>query len=120
MTQIDYEREMAFIATLPLPDGGEEMIGDVRGLGDPDNLEAEFGVLVRSDMKGHRLGWILMDKLIRYLRAHGTERIVGAVLRENDGMLALGRKLGFHISVHPEDPDLRHLELPLQTAQRAP
>ena len=51
---------------------------------------------------------------IRDRRAHGTQRIVGAVLRENDGMLGLGRKLGFHISVHPEDPDLRHLELPLQ------
>lgn len=117
MTQIDYEREMAFIATLPLPDGSEEMIGDVRGLGDPDNIEAEFGVLVRSDMKGHRLGWILMDKLIRYLRANGTQRIVGAVLRENSGMLALGRKLGFSIVVHPEDSDLRHLDLPLQGPQ---
>jgi len=117
LTQIDYDREMAFIATLPLPDGGEETIGAVRGVIDPDNDEAEFGVLIRSDMKGKRLGWILMDKLIRFLRAHGTQRIVGTILRENKGMLTLSERLGFRIERHPEDADLRWVEMQLQPAQ---
>ena len=67
--QIDYEREMAFLATVTHADGSEETIGSVRGISDPNNDEAEFAVIVRSDMKGRRLGWVLMDKLIRYLRA---------------------------------------------------
>ncbi|MCS6810143.1 MAG: bifunctional acetate--CoA ligase family protein/GNAT family N-acetyltransferase [Tepidimonas sp.] len=116
LTQIDYDREMAFIATRARPDGGEETVGVVRGICDPDNDSAEYGILVRSDLKGRGLGRLLMDKLIRYLRAHGTRRIVGQVLRENTPMLALLARLGFAIRPHPDDPDLRLVELPLQPA----
>lgn len=119
LTQIDYEREMAFIATVPAAGGGEETIGAVRGICDPDNDAAEFGVLVRSDIKGQRLGRILMEKLIRYLSANGTRRIVGTVLRENTGMLELARRLGFSVQVHPDDRDLRHVELPLPVRSSA-
>ena len=113
LTQIDYEREMAFIATLRLPDGSEETVGTVRGICDPDNDTAEFGVMVRSDLKGQRMGLILMDKLIRYLTDHGTQRIIGTILRENTGMLGLARRLGFSIEPHPDDRDLRRVELVL-------
>ncbi|TDQ41290.1 bifunctional acetate--CoA ligase family protein/GNAT family N-acetyltransferase [Tepidicella xavieri] len=114
LTQIDYDREMAFIATRPLPEGGEETLGAVRAICDPDNDAAEFGVMVRSDLKGRGMGWLLMDRLVRYLRGHGTRRIVGTVLRENHGMLGLAKRLGFTIEAHPQDPDLRHVELPLR------
>jgi acetyltransferase len=57
-----------------------------------------------------------MDKLIAYLRSHGTQRIVGTILRENKGMLALASELGFSIKPHPEDPELREVELPLRPA----
>jgi acetyltransferase len=56
LTQIDYAREMAFIAVRPRADGGEETIGVVRGIADPDNVESEFAIVVRSDLKGHGLG----------------------------------------------------------------
>ena len=117
LTQIDYEREMAFLATVTNADGAEETIGSVRGISDPNNDEAEFAVIVRSDMKGRHLGWVLMDKLIRYLRANGTQRVVGTILKENAGMLDLARSLGFVITRHPEDPDLRWAELPLQAKE---
>src|SRR3546814_10216139 len=71
-TQIDYEREMAFIATRPGPDGQSETLGVVRAITDPDNIRAEFAVLVRSDFKGHGLGEILMHKIIGYCRQRGT------------------------------------------------
>lgn len=95
LMQIDYEREMAFIAVAPGPDGGDETLGVVRAVTDPDNLAAEFGVIVRSDLKGRGLGRLLMDKLIRYQRARGTQRIVGDVILENTGMRELARRLGF-------------------------
>ena len=114
LTQIDYDREMAFIATTTGPDGVEETLGSVRGICDPDNTEAEFGIIIRSDLKGKRLGWILMDKLIRYLRANGTQRVVGIILKENSGMLKLARQLGFHTDTeHNDDPDVRRMVLPL-------
>ena len=98
---------------------GEETIGVVRGICDPDNDSAEFGILVRSDLKRRGLGRILMDKLIRYLRAHGTRRIGGQVLRENAGMLGLAARLGLTMRPRPHDPDLRWVELALQDAPPA-
>ena len=113
LTQIDYDREMAFVAT-STENGHPVTLGAVRGIIDPDNDSAEFGILIRSDQKGQGLGVLLMDKLIRHLRAHGTRRIVGTVLKENKGMLGLAQRVGFTVERHPEDPDLRHVELHLQ------
>jgi hypothetical protein len=64
LTQIDYEREMAFIATGSDPVRRAETLGVARALADPDNVEAEFGIIVRSDLKGGGLGERLMRKLI--------------------------------------------------------
>lgn len=114
LTQIDYQREIAFVATNLNAAGEEQIIGSVQGISDPNNDEAEFAVIVRSDMKGKHLGWILMDKLIRYLRVNGTNKVVGTILKENHGMLDLARGLGFSVMRHPEDPDLRWVELPLK------
>ena len=104
LMQIDYEREMAFIAVAPGPDGVDETLGVVRAIADPDNLDAEFGVIVRSDLKGRGLGRLLMDKLIRYQRARGTQRIVGDVILENTGMRELAHRLGF-VEQPAEDGD---------------
>jgi acetyltransferase len=116
LTQIDYDREMAFIATRGEPGDTAETIGVVRAICDPDNDTAEYGILVRSDLKGRGLGRLLMQRLIDYLRSRGTRRIVGTVLRENQAMLGLVQSLGFHVQPHPTDPDMRLVELPLQAA----
>jgi acetyltransferase len=104
LTQIDYAREMAFIATRPTEGGGEETLGAVRATVDPDNDTAEFGVIVRSDLKGSGLGHRLMSKMIAHLRERGTRRLVGTVLRVNTGMLELAHALGFQESNNPADP----------------
>jgi acetyltransferase len=111
LTQIDYEREMAFIVTLPTTDGGEETLGVVRAFVDPDNVEAEFGILIRSDTKGGGLGRRLMDKLIAFLRDRGTQRVVATVLRENEAMLALATQLGFRLSPQQPEESTRRIEL---------
>jgi acetyltransferase len=95
LVQIDYEREMAFVAVAPDADGTEQTLGVVRAVVDPDNRDAEFGIIVRSDLKGQGLGELLMDKLIRYLRARGTQRLVGTVIPGNQRMRELARDLGF-------------------------
>jgi acetyltransferase len=51
MTQIDYDREMAIVA-VRRSGAGEEILGVTRAISDPDNVDAEFAVLVRSDLKG--------------------------------------------------------------------
>ena len=64
MTQIDYDREMAFIAVSKDTDGKDETLGVVHAIADPDNENAEFAIVVRSDLKGKGLGYGLMMKLL--------------------------------------------------------
>jgi len=113
LTQIDYAREMAFIAETADADGQQATLGTVRLVADPDNVEAEFGIILRSDSKGMGLGSLLMDKMIRYARGHGTRFLVGTVLRENARMLELAKAYGFEIEPQPVDPDTLHLRLTL-------
>ena len=80
---------------------------------DPDNIDAEFAVTVRSDLKGHGLGAILMQKLIDYCRRRGTRAIVGEALPENTRIVKLARKLGFAVTQHRGD-DTVHMRLPLE------
>lgn len=107
-TQIDYDREMAFIATTePSPDADAEeepvTLGVVRGVFDPDNTRAEFAIIVRSSIQGLGLGRALLEKLIRYCRKRGTGEIVGHVLPDNRAMLGLARSLGFESHPDPEE-----------------
>ncbi len=111
-TQIDYDREMAFIATRTRPDGRAETLGVARVVADPDNVSAEFAVTVRSDLKGQGLGQLLMERLIAYCRSRATREIVGEALPQNTRILNLARKLGFEITATGED-GTRHLRLPL-------
>ena len=115
LTQIDYEREMAFIATAPAVDGVEETLGVARAVADPDNQEAEFAITVRSDLKGGGLGELLMRKLIRHFETRGTQCMVGDVLKENERMLELARQLGFAIDPAHDEPDTARLRLSLRT-----
>ena len=110
MVQIDYDREMVFIANAPKEDGeGEETLGTVRTWTDADNLQCEFAVMVHDKMKGEGLGIALMQKMIDYCRARGTMEMVGNVLPDNRPMLQLAEHLGFEIKFNTEEEvmDLR-------------
>lgn len=102
MTQIDYDREMAFVA-VHSTETGTEILGVTRAISDPDNIDAEFAVLVRSDLKGLGLGRRLLEKLINYTREHGLSRLNGITMPNNQGMIALARKLGFDVDIQLED-----------------
>jgi acetyltransferase len=113
-TQIDYDREMAFIATRIAPDGHPETLGVGRVVADPDNVSAEFAVTVRSDLKGKGLGVMLMNKLIDYCRARGTREIVGEALSQNAPVIGLVKKLGFTVGPVDEDEGTRKFRLALR------
>ena len=112
LTQIDYERELAYIATRHHA-GGEETLAVVRAVIDPDNVAAEFGIVVRSDLKGGGLGDVMMKKLIRHLRERGTQRLVATVLAENTRMLDLAAGLGFQRVPGEPGDDTVSMALPL-------
>jgi len=102
MTQIDYDREMAFVAVRTMEDKSE-IIGVTRAVSDPDNIDAEFSVLVRSDLKGLGHGRRLLEKMIQYTTEHGLQRLTGITMPNNQGMVALARKLGFEVDVQLQD-----------------
>ncbi|MBK7251453.1 MAG: bifunctional acetate--CoA ligase family protein/GNAT family N-acetyltransferase [Gammaproteobacteria bacterium] len=118
LTQIDYEREMAFIALGVDERGDAETLGVARAHTDPENHAAEFAVLVRSDLKGRGLGSILLAKLVRYCRARGTQILHGEVLAENARMLHLAEASGFR--VESRDAGCVHVRLELQAPAAPP
>jgi acetyltransferase len=102
LTQIDYARAMAFIA---LEEASGKLLGVVRLHADANYESAEYAILVRSDLKGRGLGYLLMQMMIDYARAERLKTIEGQVLTENTAMLAMCRELGFDIASDPLDPD---------------
>lgn len=110
LTQIDYAREMAFVA-IDKSNGG--LLGVSRLAADPDRMKAEFAVIVASDLKGRGLGWALMQLLIDYARRDGIGELFGEILAENATMLRMTGELGFAIEPHPDDPGLRRAVLRL-------
>jgi len=111
LTQIDYAREMAFVAIAQ--DSGQ-LLGVVRFVADPDYTQGEYAVLVRSDLKGRGLGWRLMQHLIAYARAERLQALHGLVLAENSTMLKMCRELGFSIATEPGEPTVRRVRLALR------
>ena len=67
---------------------------------------------MRSDLKGHGIGWRLMQIMIEYAGSIGLKRVEGQVLRENVTMLAMCRHLGFQ--VHPDQDDPAVMDVTLE------
>ena len=93
LSHLDYAHEMAFIA---LDEATGQMLGLVRLKDELDEQTAEFAILVRSRLKGHGLGWLLMQRVIDYAKEKGLRRVYGDVLVENTTMLQMCVELGFH------------------------
>ena len=95
LTTIDYDLEMAFIATTSDPSGQTETIGVVRTISDAGYLLAEMAILVRSDLKSKGLGRLLLNKMIQYCRRRRIKELTASALQGNSRMLALAKSVGF-------------------------
>ncbi|WP_404377603.1 GNAT family N-acetyltransferase [Vreelandella aquamarina] len=102
LTQIDYDREMAFIA---MPLGTQDIVGVVRLSADPNKEKAEFAIMVRSDIKGSGLGYRLMQQMIDYARDIGLQQLFADVLRENHAMRDMAKAFGFEVQPISGDVD---------------
>jgi acetyltransferase len=94
LTQIDYDREMAFLL-LDGPKDGEELLGVGRLAADPGFEQAEFALIVASDRQRRGYGELLLRHVLGYARSRGIKRVIGHVLRENRRMIELSKRLGF-------------------------
>ncbi len=108
LTQLDYARAMAFIA---IDESTGEMVGSVRIHADANYQNAEYAILVRSDLQGHGIGWLLMQMILEYARTEDLRRIEGQVLRDNMTMLAMCAELGFRSTPDADDPGIADVSL---------
>jgi acetyltransferase len=90
LTQIDYDREMAFLLM-----DGEQLLGVGRLSAEPNFEQAEFALVVASERQRQGYGELLLRHVVEYARSRGIKQVIGHVLRENQKMLALTERLGF-------------------------
>ena len=110
LTQVDYDREMAFIAVREVTG---ETVGVARLACHPDGRSGEFAVIVQADMKGRGLASHLMRRLIAWARLRGLTEMVGQILADNQPMLAFIRHLGFSVHRMLDDPEVMEATLVL-------
>ena len=107
---------MAFIA---IEEATGRMLGVVRLHDDPAGGGAEFAILLRSHLKGHGLGWLMMKHMIAYAKQKGLKTVHGEVLAENATMLKMCGELGFHSSEAPGERGIKQVRLPLDEVSDA-
>ncbi|HZH46363.1 MAG TPA: GNAT family N-acetyltransferase, partial [Roseococcus sp.] len=101
LTQIDYDREMAFIAARE-----GRTFGTARLIREPGGLGAEFAVVVSPEVKGTGLARQLMECAIAWGRGEGLAELHGHVLADNAPMLGFIQRLGFTLERSTEDRDV--------------
>lgn len=109
LTQLDYARAMAFAAF----DGNGDLVGVARLHSNSTYENAEYAILLRSDLKGRGLGWALMQLLIEYATKQGLKQMSGEVLQDNAVMLQMCRRLGFDVQSSKADSAICNVVLTL-------
>jgi acetyltransferase len=113
-TQLDYDREMALVLTEEGIPGQQDIHAVVRLSADPDNVQAEFAIIVQHRFAGQGLGRLLMERILAHARARGIGTVWGVTLRDNQRMRALARALGFKQSPEEGEPSLVRMVLELR------
>lgn len=111
-TQIDYDREMALVASI-LKDKHEAIIGIARYVTNPDFQSCEFALVVTDEWQNKGIGSHLMTSLISIAKMKNLNTMAGEILASNIGMLTLVKNLGFTIQPNEDDPMLQIARLVL-------
>ena len=101
--QIDYDRELAFVAVIGDTPGLEKIIADVRIIKMPDLETGELAILVADEWQGHGIGTMLMDYCIEIAAQSGINVIWMEILKTNSKMLHLSQACGFKIAYDDGD-----------------
>jgi hypothetical protein len=71
LTQLDYARAMAFVT---IDQASSEKLGVVWLYSDSIHETGEYAILLRSDLHGRGLGWVLMQLIIEYAKQGSRTR----------------------------------------------
>lgn len=95
-TQIDYDKEMAFVAVSDDPTMPDEL-GVGRYSVNPDGTSVEFAIVVADDCQRLGIGSKLMRTLMQTAKDKGMLFFEAEVLKDNVPTLEMVKKLGFSI-----------------------
>jgi len=95
LTQLNYDRELALVLTDLEPPGQSKILSVVRASFDPAENASEFAIVIPHQLSRQGLGTRLLGRIIELTRLAKVPCIYGDTLKENAGMRALARKLGF-------------------------
>lgn len=101
-TQIDYDREMALVAT-----SKEIITGIARYVTNPDFQTCEFAIVIADAWQGKGLGYRLMEHLIKVAKERGLKIMSGTIFSSNTNMLSLVNALGFSMETDQDDPHIQ-------------
>jgi acetyltransferase len=94
LMDIDYDRRMAFVATVD--EHCEQFVGIAR-YGETDRPNCvELGVTVTDRWQRQGIARLLIAELTRFARWRGIRCLEGIVLPDNFPMIELAKSLGFH------------------------
>ncbi len=104
LTDIDYQRDMAFVALRH--DSGQKMeIGVSRFCTSEDGASCECAGVVGDEWQGRGLGHLLMRHLIEVARQRGIKRMYSIDAAGNQEMRRLAEDLGFERKVDHDSPN---------------
>ena len=93
---IDYDREMALVATLRDAHTGERRVIAAGRLSKiAGTADAEFAMLIHDDYQRQGVGTELLRRLLDVARDEGLQRVLAYMLPENVGMKRVCQRLGF-------------------------
>ena len=95
-TQIDYDREMAFVAVTEDHNLPSEL-GVGRYMRNPDNHSVEFALVVADDCQCLGIGSKILKTLMQAAKDKGIWFFEAEILATNAAMLGLVKKLGFSV-----------------------
>jgi acetyltransferase len=96
---VDYDQEIALVASYRHPDTNEREILAIARLSriHGNTEQAELGLLVKDNYQRQGLGTLLGQSLIEIAEKEGIKTIIADILPRNQGVQSLCKKLGFKL-----------------------
>jgi len=112
--ELDYEKEMAFVAWLHQGNSPGAIIGVARNVSEGVGNTCEFSISVSDQYSAHGVGMNLMEHLIKYAKQMKLQAMIGYILSNNTKMLHMTRELGFQADSYTNEPEFKIVTLELQ------
>jgi len=103
---------LGLVATVPATDG-IDIVGTAIFVLGSDPATCEFAITIAADYGGAGLGRTILTALIDAAKQRGLQEMEGFVLAANKPMLRLAARVGFSVSVDPDDRSIRICRLRL-------